>query len=191
MQRAPNPFFWAGLRGDFMGNERSLRSDVRFLLSGRRKAGTLGGKSGHVESPDYKPTVYEFRLYAASRPDAPIDQCRFVGPSIPPQSLCASLAEEVAARKIDMAEPRVHRGPRPAICKLTDSARFPSASAATRNRCDIPKAWRDRAADFIATVIPKYLHSSIAGNPATPNPVSFGHHVLLSWNHDPRVKFAY
>ena len=54
------------------------------------KVVSQGGKSGLVKIPWItNSTVYEFRLYAASRPDTRIDSVRFVGLSIPRRWLYA------------------------------------------------------------------------------------------------------
>lgn len=64
-----------------------------------------GGKSGRVEIPWITDsTVYEFRLYPASRPDAPIDAVKARRQIESAPAALREIADEVARGNIDIAE---------------------------------------------------------------------------------------
>ena len=64
-----------------------------------------GGKSGHVEIPWItNSTVYEFRLYAASRPDVPLDSVKTRRSIESAPAALRDLADEVTRGNIDVME---------------------------------------------------------------------------------------
>jgi hypothetical protein len=66
---------------------------------------TQGGKSGHVEIPWITDsTVYEFRLYAASRPDVALDSVKARRDIDAAPAALREIAAEVTRGNIDMAE---------------------------------------------------------------------------------------
>lgn len=66
---------------------------------------TQGGKSGYVEIPWITDsTVYEFRLYPASRPEAPIDSVKTRREIESAPAVLQEIAEEVTRGNIEMAE---------------------------------------------------------------------------------------
>ena len=79
--------------------------EVRVSTSpGHEKLVTIGGKSGQIEIPwIVDSTIYDFRLYAAAQPTAPIDsvEVRRDFDSVP--LILCELADEVLRGNIDMA----------------------------------------------------------------------------------------
>src|SRR5438132_3260503 len=66
---------------------------------------TQGGKSGHVEIPWITDsTVYEFRLYAASRPEVALDSVRARREIESAPAALREIADEVRRGNIEMAE---------------------------------------------------------------------------------------
>src|SRR5262249_51002517 len=66
---------------------------------------TQGGKSGQVEIPWITDsTVYEFRLYPASRPEVPIDSVKTRREIESAPAVLREIAEEVTRGNIEMAE---------------------------------------------------------------------------------------
>jgi hypothetical protein len=65
-----------------------------------------GGKSGHVEIPWITDsTVYEFRLYSASRPELPIDSVKARREIESASAALSDIADGVTRGNIDPAEP--------------------------------------------------------------------------------------
>ena len=79
--------------------------EVRVSTSpGHEKLVTIGGKSGQIEIPwIVDSTIYDFRLYAAAQPTAPIDsvEVRRDFDSVP--LILCELADEVLRGNIDLA----------------------------------------------------------------------------------------
>ena len=136
------------------------------------------GRSGQTEIPwIVDSTVYDFRLYAASQPDKPIDSVRVKRDFESVPLILRELADEALRGNIGMAE----------ISRFI-AALIPAYLQTERFRQVFPVLLQQLAVDvmhgnvgaievsqFIATVIPKYLDKSIAGKiVAAPNPVSFG-----------------
>ena len=66
---------------------------------------TQGGSSGHVEIPWIKDsTVYEFRLYAASSPDVPLDSVKARRSIESAPAVLREMADEVMRGNIDVME---------------------------------------------------------------------------------------
>lgn len=144
------------------------------------------GQSGRTEIPwIVNSTVYDFRLYAASQPDTPIDsvQVRRALDSAP--LVLRELADEALRGNIDMAE----------LCQFIATV-IPSYLHTGNFRQIFPVVLRELAikimrgnidiaelSQFIATVIPTYLHDTITGKIiATPDLISFGQdRVMISW----------
>jgi hypothetical protein len=147
---------------------------------------TKGGKSGHVEIPWIaNSTVYEFRLYAASRPDAPIDLVQVRRALDSAAIALREIADEALRGNIDMAE--LSRFIAALIPAYLQTNRFREVFPVVLNELAVDamhgKVGAAGLSNFFSTVIPKYLDDSIAGKiVATPNPVSFGEdHILISW----------
>ena len=144
------------------------------------------GRSGQTEIPwIVDSTVYDFRLYAASQPDKPIDSVRVKRDFESVPLILHELADEALRGNIGMAE-----------LSLFIAALIPAYLQTERFRQVFPVLLQQLAVDvmhgnvganevsqFIATVIPKYLDKSIAGKiVAAPNPISFGENsVRIAW----------
>jgi hypothetical protein len=103
----PNPVFFG--QGNVVisweTNDRSGAEVRVWTFPDDEKLVTQGGKSGHVEIPWItNSTVYEFRLYAGSHPDAPIDsvQVRRALDSAP--MALHEIEDEALRGNIDIAE---------------------------------------------------------------------------------------
>ncbi len=82
-----------------------------------------GGKSGHVEIPWItNSTVYEFRLYAASRPDVPLDSVKTRRSIESAPAALRDLADEVTRGNIDVME--VSQFIATVLARCTRSERF-------------------------------------------------------------------
>ena len=160
--------------------------EVRVSTSGGDEQLVSQDQSGQMEIPwIVDSTVYDFRLYAASQPETPIDsvQVRRALDSAP--VVLRDLADEALRGNIDMAE--LSRFIAAVIPSYLDTANFRQIFAVVlrelaikimRGNVDMAELSR-----FIATVIPTYLHDTISGKIiATPDPVSFGQErVMISW----------
>ncbi len=159
---------------------------MRVSTSGGDEQLVSQDQSGQMEIPWIVDSiVYDFRLYAASQPETPIDsvQVRRALDSAP--LVLRDLADEALRGNIDMTE--LSRFIATVIPSYLDTANFRQIFAVVlrelaikimRGNVDMAELSR-----FIATVIPTYLHNTITGKIiATPNPVSFGQdRVMISW----------
>jgi len=160
--------------------------EVRVSTCGGHEQLVSQGHSGQTEIPwIVDSTIYDFRLYAASQPETPIDsvQVRRALDSAP--MVLRDLADEALRGNIDMAE--LSRFIATVIPSYLDTANFRQIFAVVlrelaikimRGNIDMAELSR-----FIATVIPTYLLDTISGRIiATPDPISFGQdRVLISW----------
>jgi hypothetical protein len=80
--------------------------EVRVSTSpGHETLVTIGGKSGQIEIPwIVDSTIYDFRLYAASQSEAPIDSVKVKRDFNAAPMILRELAEEVTSGRIGMAE---------------------------------------------------------------------------------------
>jgi hypothetical protein len=158
----PNPVFFG--QGDVVisweTNDRSGAEVRVWTFPDDEKLVTQGGKSGHVEIPWItNSTVYEFRLYAGSHPDAPIDsvQVRRALDSAP--MALREIEDEVLRGNIDMAElSRFVTTVLPVCFRSTHFQQFFGVIlhelALMRENIDVLEL-----SQFIATVMPRCLHS--------------------------------
>jgi hypothetical protein len=131
------------------------------------------------------PRFIDFRLYAASQPDTPVDSVQVRRDLDSAPMVLRELAEEALRGNIDMAE--LSRFIAALIPAYLQTAEFRQVFPVLLRQFAIDIMREDFGAtdlsQFIAMVIPKYLHNSITGKIlATPNPVSFSEdHILISW----------
>jgi hypothetical protein len=158
----PNPVFF-GQGNVVISWETNDRSGAEVRVSTSpfdENLVTQGGKSGHVEIPWItNSTVYEFRLYAGSHPDAPIDsvQVRRALDSAP--MALREITDEALRGNIDMAElSRFVATLLPVCFRSTHFQRFFGVIlqqlAVMRETIDTMEL-----SQFIATVMPLCLHS--------------------------------
>jgi hypothetical protein len=161
-------------------------AEVRVSTSPGHEQLVIQGQSGQTEIPwIVDSTIYDFRLYAASQPQTPIDsvQVRRALDSAP--LVLRDLADEALRGNIDMAE--LSRFIAAVIPSYLHTANFRQifpvvlrelAIKIMRGNVDMAELSR-----FIATVIPTYLHDTITGKIiATPDRISFGpDRVMISW----------
>ena len=136
------------------------------------------GRSGQTEIPwIVDSTVYDFRLYAASQPDKPIDSVKVKRDFESVPLILHELADEALRGNIGMAE--LSRFVAALIPAFLQTERFQQVFPVLLQQLAIDvmhgNVGATEVSQFIATVIPKYLDKSIAGKiVAAPNPVSFG-----------------
>jgi hypothetical protein len=102
----PNPICF-GQRCVVSWNTNDPRgAEVRVSTrANQEKLVAQGGRSGQVEIPWIaNSTVYEFRLYAASRPDVPLDSVKARRDIESAPAVLREIADEVRRGKVDMAE---------------------------------------------------------------------------------------
>ena len=144
------------------------------------------GQSGQTEIPwIVDSTTYDFRLYAASQPDTPVDSVQVRRDLESAPLALRELADEALRGNIDMAE--LSRFIATVIPICLDAANFRQIFPAVLREL-ATKVMRENieASDlsrFFATVLPTYLHDAVRGKIiATPNPVAFGQDcVVISW----------
>jgi hypothetical protein len=160
--------------------------EVRVSTSAGDEQLVTRGQSGQTEIPwIVDSTIYDFRLYAVSQRETPIDsvQVRRALDSAP--LVLRDLADEALRGNIDMAE--LSRFIAAVIPSYLHTANFRQIFAVVlrelaikimRENIDIAELSR-----FIATVIPTYLLDTISGKIiATPELIAFGQdRVLISW----------
>ena len=103
----PESDLLSGNAASFHGTRTILAgAEVRVSTgANEEKLVTQGGMSGQVEIPWIADsTVYEFRLYAASRPDVPIDSVEARRDIESAPTVLREIADEVARGNIDLAE---------------------------------------------------------------------------------------
>jgi hypothetical protein len=136
------------------------------------------GRSGQTEIPwIVDSTVYDFRLYAASQPDKPIDSVRVSRDFESVPLILHELADEALRGNIGMAQ--LSRFIAALIPAYLQTERFSQVFPVLLQQLAIDvmrgNVGAVEVSQFIATVIPKYLGKSVAGKiVAAPNPVSFG-----------------
>jgi Methyltransferase domain len=147
---------------------------------------TQAGPCGHVEIPwinDSK--IYDFRLYAASQADKPIDTVRVKRDFESVPLILRELADEALRGNIGMAE--LSRFVAALIPAFLQTGRFCQVFPVLLQQLAVDvmngNVGAIEVSEFIATVIPKYLDKSIAGKiVAAPNPISFGESfVRIAW----------
>lgn len=159
----PNPVFF-GQGNVVISWETNDRSGAEVRVSTSpddEKLVTQGGKSGHVEIPwIINSTLYEFRLYAGSQPDAPIDsvQVRRALDSAP-MALC-EIADEALRGNIDMAE--LSRFVATVLPVCFRSAHFQQFFGVILHELAVMRENIDvlELSQFIATVMSRCLHSA-------------------------------
>ena len=176
---SPNPIYFGqgGVRISWETNDPA-GAEVRVSTCPGDEKLVSKGRSGQTEiSWIVDSTTYEFRLYAASQRDTPVDSVavRRALDSVP--IALREIADEALRGNIDMAE----------LSRFI-AALIPAYLQTHRFRQVLPVLLHQLATEvmrgdiggtemtqFIATVIPKYLNGSVAGKiVATPNPVPFG-----------------
>ena len=144
------------------------------------------GLSGQTEIPwIVDSTVYDFRLYAASQPDKPIDSVRVKRDFESVPLILHELVDEALRGNIGMAE--LSRFIAALIPAYLQTERFGQVFPVLLQQLAVDVLHGNvgaiEVAQFVATMIPKYLDKSIAGKiVAMPNPVSFGESsVRIAW----------
>ena len=163
-----------------MGNQRSGGAEVRVSTApdDEKLVSKSNGLSGQTEIPwIVDSTVYDFRLYAASQPDKPIDSVRVKRDFESVPLILHELVDEALRGNIGMAE--LSRFIAALIPAYLQTERFGQVFPVLLQQLAVDVMHGNVGAievsQFIATVIPKYLDKSIAGKiVAAPNPVSFG-----------------
>jgi hypothetical protein len=162
--------------------------EVRVSTSrdGEKLVSKSQGNSGQAEiSWIVDSTVYDFRLYAASQPDTPVDSVQVRRDLDSAPMVLRELAEEALRGNIDMVE--LSRFIAALVPAYLQTAGFRRVFPVLLRQLAIDVMREDFGAtdlsNFVSKVIPKYLGNSIAGKiVATPNPVSFGKECLrVSW----------
>ena len=102
---SPNPTCF-GQRCVISWNTNDARgAEVRVSTGAEEKLVAQGGRSGQVEIPWIaNSTVYEFRLYAASRPDVPIDSVKARRDIESAPAALREIVDEIKRGNIDMSE---------------------------------------------------------------------------------------
>ena len=102
----PNPLFFGQRFVISWDTNDPAGADIRVSTgANEEKLVTQGGPRGHVEIPWIaNSTVYEFRLYAASRPDVPIDSVKARREIESAPAALREIADEATRRNIDVAE---------------------------------------------------------------------------------------
>jgi len=182
----PNPLFFGQRCVIFWETNDPAGAEVRVSTApdDEKLVSKSNGRSGQTEIPwIVDSTVYDFRLYAASQPDKPIDSVRVKRDFESVPLILHELADEALRGNIDMAEiSRFVAALIPAYLQ-TEPQVFPVLLQQLVVDVMHGNVDANEVSQFIATVIPKYLDKSVAGKiVAVPNPVSFGESsVRIVW----------